>query len=186
MQTLGRPKAMHFKEDAGPKGRLHLNILSSWEWISQALLSELAAASGFGPVCHISRIGRGARGVELSQSRPGSSAAISYAAKTGFRVVAYARKTGSQTAGLGGDDWPRKVRRWSATRAASREMGPRPSNPDWYWSALEPRPPEAPAMLSLVFHDEDRKWERPLFFLTSSGWRVSGPRGRREGLMAWC
>ncbi len=131
-----RPRLMHFKEHAGPRGRLHLNLLWDWDWLDQAELSELAAACGFGPICHISRVGRGGRGVELAQGCPGSSAAVRYSSKTGFRVVAYARKTGGQTAA--GDDWPKRVRRWSASRAASREMGPRPHDPDWYWSAIEP------------------------------------------------
>ena len=128
-----RPKLMHFKEHAGPGGRLHLNVLWDWEWIDQGELSQMAAACGFGPVCHISRVGRG---VELAAGRAGSSAAVRYSTKTGFRVVAYARKTGSQTAA--GDDWPKRVRRWSASRAASREMGPREGNPEWAWSAVEP------------------------------------------------
>lgn len=129
-----RPKAMHFKEHAGARGRLHLNVLWDWGWLDQCELSTLAAACGFGPVCHISRVGRG---VELARGRPGSSAAVHYSAKQGFRVVAYARKTGGHTAGAG-DDWPKRVRRWSASRAASREMGPRPSNPEWQWAAIEP------------------------------------------------
>jgi hypothetical protein len=133
-----RPKLMHFKEHAGAGGRLHLNVLWDWEWIDQSELSQLAAECGFGPVCHISRVGRG---VELSAGRAGSSAAVHYAKKTGFRVVAYARKTGSQT-GAAGDDWPKRVRRWSASRAASADMGPRPRNPDWCWSAVEPPPVE--------------------------------------------
>jgi hypothetical protein len=129
-----RPKAMHFKEHAGPVGRLHLNVLWDWDWIDQSELSEIAAACGFGPMCWITRVGRM---VDLTQGRPGSSAAVRYSAKQGFRVVAYARKTGGQTAGQG-DDWPKRVRRWSASRAASGEMGPRPHNPDWYWSAAQP------------------------------------------------
>jgi len=128
-----RPKLMHFKEHAGAGGRLHLNVLWDWEWIDQGELSQMAAACGFGPVCHISRVGRG---VEVAAGRAGSSAAVRYSTKTGFRVVAYARKTGSQTAA--GDDWPKRVRRWSASRAASREMGPRERNPDWCWSPVEP------------------------------------------------
>jgi hypothetical protein len=129
-----RPKAMHFKEHAGATGRLHLNVLWDWGWIDQCELAEIAAACGFGSVCHISRVGRT---VELTQGRPGSSAAVRYSAKQGFRVVAYARKTGGQTAGQG-DDWPKHVRRWSASRAASAEMGLRPHNPDWFWSRAEP------------------------------------------------
>lgn len=129
-----RPKAMHFKEHAGAGGRLHMNVLWDWEWLDQSELSILAAACGFGPVCHISRVGRA---VELAAGRPGSSAAVRYSTKAGFRVVAYARKTGGRTAGAG-DDWPKRVRRWSASRAASREMGPRAHNPDWYWTATEP------------------------------------------------
>ena len=127
---------MHFKEHAGSAGRLHLNVLWDWDWLDQGELSTLAAACGFGPICHISRVGRG-RGVELAQGRPGSSAAVHYSAKQGFRVVAYARKTGGHTAGAG-DDWPKRVRRWSASRTASLEMGPRAHNPDWYWTAIEP------------------------------------------------
>ena len=143
-----RPKAMHFKEHAGASGRLHLNVLWDWQWIDQAELSELAAESGFGPICHISRIGR--RGhAELSTGRPGSSAAAHYSAKTGFRIVAYARKTAAH-GGMGGDDWARNVRRWSASRAASRETGPRPRNPDWYWSPIEPRPAPEPAAIALI------------------------------------
>jgi hypothetical protein len=135
-RRFGRPKLMHFKEHAGPGGRLHLNVLWDWQWVDQSELSELAAECGFGPICHISRVGRGGRGVELAQGCPGSSAAVHYSAKQGFRVVAYARKTGGQTAS--GDDWPKRVRRWSSSRAASREMGPRPSNPEWHWAAIEP------------------------------------------------
>jgi hypothetical protein len=110
-----RPKAMHFKEHAGTAGRLHLNVLWDWGWLDQGELSMLAMACGFG-----------------------SSAAVRYSTKTGFRVVAYARKTGGRTAVAGGDDWPRNVRRWSASQAASTEMGPRPHNPDRYWSAFKP------------------------------------------------
>jgi len=130
-----RPRLMHFKEHAGAGGRLHLNILWDWGWIDQSELSTLAAECGFGPICHISRVGRG---VELTAGRAGSSAAVRYSTKTGFRVVAYARKTGSQTAA--GDDWPKRVRRWSASRAASKEMGPRPTNSEWFWSPIEPAP----------------------------------------------
>jgi len=130
-----RPKLMHFKEHAGAGGRLHLNVLWDWEWIDQGELSQMAAARGFGPVCHISRVGRA---VEVAAGRAGSSAAVRYSTKTGFRVVAYARKTGSQTAA--GDDWPKRVRRWSASRPASTDMGPRPRNPDWHWSPVEPAP----------------------------------------------
>jgi hypothetical protein len=133
-----RPKLMHFKEHAGDRGRLHLNVLWDFEYLDQGELSQLATECGFGPICHISRIGR--RAVELTKGRAGSSAAIHYAKKTGFRVTAYARKTGSQTAA--GDDWPNRVRRWSASRAASMEMGPRNHNPDWYWSRVEPPKPE--------------------------------------------
>jgi hypothetical protein len=76
------------------------------------------------------------------------------AAKTALlQAQAVVRKTqmldpdsGGRTA-AGGDDWPRRVRRWSASRAASREMGARPHNPDWCWSAVEPAPlPEPPAL----------------------------------------
>ena len=139
-----RPKAMHFKEHAGDAGRLHLNVLWDWGWLDQGELSGLAAACGFGPVCHISRVGRA---VDLSTGRAGSSAAVRYSAKQGFRVVAYARKTGGRTAG-DGDDWPKRVRRWSASRAASREMGPRPHNPDWSWQPVEPSlaPPAGSAL----------------------------------------
>jgi hypothetical protein len=135
-----RPKAMHFKEHAGAGGRLHLNVLWDWGWLDQGELSQLAAQCGFGPICHISRVGRGrttSRTVDLMQNRPGSSAAVKYSNKTGFLVVAYARKTGSRTRSSG-DDWPKRVRRWSASRAASLEMGPRSHNPDWYWTATEP------------------------------------------------
>ena len=149
-----RPKAMHFKEHAGTVGRLHLNVLWDWGWLDQGELSMLAAACGFGPICHISRVGRA---VELSQSRPGSSAAVRYSTKTGFRVVAYARKTGRRTAG-GGDDWPRNVRRWSASRAASAEMGPRPLNPDWYWSAIEP---PTDSQLQVNFYSQFVYWLLP-------------------------
>jgi hypothetical protein len=126
---------MHFKEHAGAGGRLHLNLPWDFDYIDQGELSQLAAECGFGRICHISRIGR--ETVKLSEGRAGSSAAIHYAKKTGFRVVTYARKTGSQTA-IAGDDWPKAVRRWSASRAASMEMGPRLGNPDWRWSPIEP------------------------------------------------
>jgi hypothetical protein len=79
-----RPKTMHFKEHTGPAGRLHLNVLWDWPWLNQRELSTLAAACGFGPICHISRVGRP---IELAQGRPGSSAAVRYSTKTGFRVV---------------------------------------------------------------------------------------------------
>lgn len=176
-----RPKLMHFKEHAGRRGRLHINILWDWEWCDQGELSELAAACGFGPICHISRVGRRG-GVELAQGRPGSSAAVSYSMKQGFRVVAYARKTGGQTAGAG-DDWPKRVRRWSASRAASLEMGPRPSNPDWCWVATEPRPAEAPATLTLTLDSRDRKLEPRLYPYDAwlarqrSAWAPRGPDG---------
>jgi hypothetical protein len=153
-----RPKSMHFKEHAGAAGRLHLNVLWDWDWIDQCELSGIAAACGFGPVCHISRVGRA---VELSTGRAGSSAAVRYSAKQGFRVVAYARKTGSRTAA--GDDWARGVRRWSASRAASREMGPRPRNPDWYWSPVEPGPAPKPAAIALALSASDRKFEPRLY-----------------------
>ena len=130
-----RPKLMHFKEHAGAGGRLHLNVLWDFGWLDQGELSELAAACGFGPVCHISSV---ARGAELMAGRPGASPSIRYSLKQGFRVRAYALKTGSRTSA--GDDWPRYTRRWSASRAASADMGPRLHNPDWYWSWVEPPP----------------------------------------------
>lgn len=156
-----RPKAMHFKEHAGAAGRLHLNVLWDWEWIDQGELAELAAECGFGPICHISRVGRA---VDLTTGRAGSSAAVRYSAKQGFRVVAYARKTGGRTAiASDGDDWPKRVRRWSASRAASREMGPRPHNPDWAWAAVEPRASEAPSALAIALDDADRKLKPRLY-----------------------
>lgn len=176
-----RPKTMHFKEHAGADGRLHLNVLWDWDWIDQGELSELAAQCGFGPICHISRVGR-ARGFELAQGRPGSSAAVHYSAKQGFRVVAYARKTGGRTAGAG-DDWPKRVRRWSASRAASLEMGPRPHNPDWCWMATEPRPAESPADLTLALDHDDRKLEPRLYPYDAwlarqrRAWAPRGPDG---------
>lgn len=130
-----RPKLMHFKEHAGESGGLHMNILWDWPYIEQSELSRLAEECGFGPICHISAIGQRAR--ELIRGRVGSAPAISYAAKEGFRVRAYARKTGGQT-GASGDDWPRSTRRWSASRAAAREMGAREPNPDWYWTEVKP------------------------------------------------
>jgi hypothetical protein len=174
-----RPKAMHFKEHAGPAGRLHLNVLWDWGWLDQCELSALAAACGFGPVCHISRVGRA---VELSTGRPGSSAAVRYSAKTGFCVVAYARKTGGRTA-AGGDDWPRNVRRWSASRAASAEMGARPHNPDWYWSAVDPGPLPEPPALTVVAPSADRKFEPRLYSYDEwlarqrRAWAPRGPDG---------
>jgi len=147
-----RAKLMHFKEHAGAHGRLHLNVLWDFDYIDQGELSQLAAECGFGPICHISRIGRAT--VELSKGRAGSSAAIQYAKKTGFRVVAYARKTGSQTAVVG-DDWPKRVRRWSASRAASMEMGPRPRNSDWSWSPIEPARDERPATFTYWLLPDD-------------------------------
>jgi hypothetical protein len=89
---------MHFKEHTGPTGRLHLNVLWDWPWLNQRELSTLSAACGFGPICHISRVGLP---IELAQGRPASSAAVRYSTKTGFRVVAYARKTGGRTALVG-------------------------------------------------------------------------------------
>jgi len=172
-----RPKAMHFKEHAGTAGRLHLNVLWDWGWLDQCELSALAAACGFGPVCHISRVGRA---VELATGRAGSSAAVRYSSKQGFRVVAYARKTGSATAGAG-DDWPARVRRWSASRAASKEMGPRPHNPDWSWSPVEPRF-EEPAGLTLSL-PADRKLEPRLYPYDAwlarqrRAWAPRGPDG---------
>ena len=156
-----RPKLMHFKEHAGAGGRQHLNVLWDWEWIDQGELSQMAAACGFGPVCYISRVGRG---VEVATGRAGSSAAVRYSTKTGFRVVAYARKTASQTAA--GDDWPKRVRRWSASRAASMEMGPRLRNPDWRWSPTEP--PASPIAESTFDY-----WLLPDDYLPS---RQPGPR----------
>lgn len=142
-----RPKLMHFKEHAGQGGRLHLNVLWDFGWLDQGELSELAAASGFGRVCHISSVGRGA---QLMAGRPGASPSIHYSLKQGFRVRAYALKTGSRTAA--GDDWPRYTRRWSASRAASADMGPRLHNPDWYWTSVEPPPPvELVEPASLVY-----------------------------------
>jgi hypothetical protein len=174
-----RPKAMHFKEHAGSAGRLHLNVLWDWGWIDQCELSGIAAACGFGPVCHISRVGRP---VELSTGRAGSSAAVRYSAKQGFRVVAYARKTGSATAA--GDDWARGVRRWSASRAASQDMGPRPKNPDWYWSTVEPGPlPEPPALTIVALPWDERKLEPRLYSYEQwiarqrRAWAPRGPDG---------
>jgi hypothetical protein len=175
-----RPKLMHFKEHAGAGGRLHLNVLWDFEWVDQSELSHLAAACGFGPICHISRIGR--RPVELAAGRAGSSAAVSYSMKQGFRVKAYARKTGSQTAGAG-DDWPKRVRRWSASRAASLEMGPRPRNPDWYWSPVEPGPLPEPATLTLSLALGDAKLEPRLYSYEQwiarqrLAWAPRGPDG---------
>ena len=135
-QGSGRPKLMHFKEHAGAQHPgLHLNVIWDIEWIDQGELACLAAACGFGVVCHISRIGRNR--IELMNGRAGSAPSVRYSIKQGFRVVAYARKNGGQTASAG-DDWPRHTRRWSATRAASREMGKRESNPNWYWSPMKP------------------------------------------------
>lgn len=173
-----RPKAMHFKEHAGEDGRLHLNLVWEIEWIEQHRLAEMAAKCGFGPVTHVSRIGR--EPVALAAGRAGSSAAVRYSSKQGFRVVAYARKTGSATAGAG-DDWPARVRRWSATRAASREMGPRPHNPEWAWAAVEPRPSEAPALLTIAL-DADRKFEPRLSYdawlaRQRRAWAPRGPDG---------
>jgi hypothetical protein len=177
-RRFGRPKAMHFKEHAGVAGRLHMNVLWDWEWIDQGELAELAAACGFGPVCHISRVGRA---VDLTTGRAGSSAAVRYSTKQGFRVVAYARKTGGKT-GAQGDDWPKRVRRWSASRAASREMGPRPHNPEWAWVAVEPRPSEEPAALAIAL-DADRKFEPRLYSYDAwlarqrRAWSPRGPDG---------
>lgn len=135
-----RPKLMHFKEHAGQHGGLHLNVLWDWEFIDQRELSRLAAASGFGPICHISAIGNSRR--ELTRGRVGSSAAVRYSVKEGFKVKAYARKTGGET--RSGDDWPSKTRRWSSSRAASTEMGKREPNPDWYWTPGNQGTVEAP------------------------------------------
>jgi hypothetical protein len=164
-----RPKAMHFKEHAGADGRLHLNVLWDWRWIDQGELSTLAGECGFGPICHISSVKRRGR-CELSQARAGSSPAITYSHKEGFRVRAhargqddavrrYARKTGSKTAEVG-DDWPRHTTRWSASRAAAIEMGKRECNPDWFWSPFAPVDPMAalPDEAYLVFPPEA---ERP-------------------------
>ena len=173
-----RPKVLHFKEHNGHAQRLHLNVLWDVRWVDQSLLAELAAACGFGPVCHISRVGRA---VELAQGRAGSSAAVGYSTKQGFRVVAYARKAGGQTAAAG-DDWPKRVRRWSASRAASREMGPRPHNPEWAWAAIEPRPAEDPATLAIAL-DADRKCEPRLYPYDAwlarqrRAWSPRGPDG---------
>jgi hypothetical protein len=176
------PKILHFKEHAGngPRAGLHLNVLWNIEWLDQGELAERAAACGFGAVSWIHRIG-GSRGVDLAQGRPGSSAAVSYSMKQGFRVVAYARKTGGKT-GAQGDDWPKRVRRWSASRAASREMGPRPHNPEWAWAAVEPRPAEAPATLAIAL-DADRKCEPRLYPYDAwlarqrRAWSPRGPDG---------
>lgn len=137
-QRAGRGllKYMFFKEHAGANGRLHLNVLWDLEWIDQGELARLAAECGFGPVTHISRI-RADETRELSRGRPGRSASVRYSMKSGFRVRAYARKTGSATA-AGGDDWAKGTRRWSASRSANAEMGKREPNPDWYWSAIDP------------------------------------------------
>lgn len=129
-----RARLLHFKEHAGEAGRLHLNVLWDFGWVDQGWLSQAAARAGFGPVCHISRIG--VRGADLLVGRPGSSPSVRYSLKQGFKVRAYARKAGSQTSA--GDDWPTHTRRWSASRAASREMGPRARNPDWYWAPVAP------------------------------------------------
>lgn len=118
-----RPKLMHFKEHAGSGGRLHLNVFWDWSWIEQSELADIAAECGFGEICWISSVGRT---IELTQGRPGSCAAVRYSTKQAFRVVAYARKTGGQTATC--DDWPRHVRRWSSSRAASAQMGTRLHN----------------------------------------------------------
>ena len=109
-----RAKLMHFKEHAGHSGGLHMNVLWDWGYIEQSELSRLAAECGFGPICHISST-LASRRHDLMRGRAGSSPAIRYAAKEGFRVRAYARKTGSETA-ASGDDWPRA--RAVGTRAA--------------------------------------------------------------------
>lgn len=131
-----RPKAMHFKEHAGQWGGLHLNVLWDFDWIDQAELAEMAAECGMGSICWISAI-RADSSKELVHGRAGSSPAVRYSMKEGFRVRAYARKTGNQT--KAGDDWPRWTRRWSASRAASGDMGVRTRNPDWGWTAVEPK-----------------------------------------------
>jgi hypothetical protein len=69
---------MHFKEHTGPAGRLHLNMLWDWPWLNQRELSTLAAAWGFGPICHISHVGRP---IELAQGRLGSSAPVRYSTR---------------------------------------------------------------------------------------------------------
>ena len=148
-----RPKLMHFKEHAGTEGRLHLNVL--WDCALdriKANFQSLPASAVLVRSCHISSVKRRGR-CELSQARAGSSPAVTYSHKEGFKVRAhargqddavrrYARKTGSKTAD-GGDDWPRHTRRWSASRKAANEMGRRESNPDWFWSPYAPYDPSA-------------------------------------------
>lgn len=61
-------------------------------------------------------------------------------------------------------------------------MGPRPHNPEWTWAAVEPRPPEDPAALSLVLH-ADRKLEPRLYPYDAwlarqrRAWAPRGPDG---------
>lgn len=134
----GPIKYMYFNEHGSRRraelGRLHRNILWSLRDVPQAWLSWASKHCGGGSRFDISRIGE----LELVKGRPGCSPAVSYSMKTGrFRVVAYARKTGSQTASSG-DDWPKWTRRWSASRAAAAEMGPKFSSPDWGWSPIPP------------------------------------------------
>lgn len=131
-----RPKSMFFKEHAGKDGRLHMNVIWSWPYIDKRVLfgkGALADQCGFGEVGRIREIGE--QRCELSHKRPGS-ALVRYSKKQGFRVVCYAKKTGSQTEA--GDDWPKGTRRWASSRAASREMGPRAHNPEWQWTSNEP------------------------------------------------
>lgn len=135
-----RPKSMFFKEHADENGRLHMNVIWSWPFIPKRELfgkGGLADQCGFGEVGHISQIRRQHCELARGGRRPGTGqAAVAYSRKQGFRVVCYARKAGSKTAA--GDDWPKGTRRWSSSRAASREMGPRPHNPDWQWTSFEP------------------------------------------------
>jgi len=155
-------KFMFFKEHASTGGRLHLNILWNIEFVEQDELCVLAESCGLGYVAHVSRIGG-----QVLRGRAGSSAAVHYSVKQGFRVRAYARKTGSRTAAAG-DDWPRRTRRWGASRSASREMGPRFRNVDWYWSAIEPASPPAPPAPSVrefwLLPDEYLPTRKPVEF----------------------
>lgn len=134
-----RPKLLHFKEHAGPNGLLHLNVVWSWPYIDKR---ELFGPGGLTEQCGLGFVGRilkiGDRHLMLTRKRPGD-ALVRYSRKNSFRVVCYARKTGSRTAGArDGDDWPRHTRRWSASRAASLEMGHREHNPEWEYTVNEP------------------------------------------------
>jgi hypothetical protein len=119
----------------GGAGRLHLNVAWDIDWLDQRELSEIAEACGFGRVVDIRRIRGDARGVTR------------YAAK----CLRYASKDLRTQA-----DWPKGTRRWGASRVARAQMKRPESNPDWYWSPVEPPKVLAPTQMVIFLAPESQ------------------------------